>query len=82
MWMDLETILFSGRSQRKTNNVQITYIWNLKMKQMYVTKQKQTHRFRKQASGYQWGDGRGRDKTGVWNEGVPITRYRTDKQPG
>lgn len=24
------------------------------MKQMYVTKQKQTHRFRKQASGYQW----------------------------
>lgn len=25
---------------------------------MYVTKQKQTHRYRKQASGYQWGEGR------------------------
>ena len=25
---------------------------------MYVTKQKQTHRYRKQTSGYQWREGR------------------------
>ena len=24
---------------------------------MYITKQKQTHRYREQASGYQWGEG-------------------------
>ena len=26
---------------------------------MYITKQKQTHRYREQTSGYQWGEGRG-----------------------
>ena len=26
---------------------------------MYITKQKQTHRYGKQTSGYQWGEGRG-----------------------
>ena len=46
---------------------------------MYVTKQKQTHRYRKQTSGCQWGDGRGRDKIGVWNAEVQITTYKTDK---
>ena len=25
---------------------------------MYITKQKQTHRYREQTSGYQWGEGR------------------------
>ena len=25
---------------------------------MYIAKQKQTHRYRKQASGYQWAEGR------------------------
>ena len=24
---------------------------------MYITKQKQTHRYREQTSGYQWGEG-------------------------
>ena len=32
---------------------------------MYIVKQKQTHRYRKQTSGYQWGEGRG--KIGVQN---------------
>ena len=26
---------------------------------MYITKQKQTHRYREQTSGYQWGEGKG-----------------------
>ena len=26
---------------------------------MYITKQKQTHRYREQTGGYQWGEGRG-----------------------
>ena len=29
---------------------------------MYIARQKQTHRYREQASGYQWGDGRGEGK--------------------
>ena len=29
-------------------------------KLMNVTKKKQTHRYREQASGYQWGEGRGK----------------------
>ena len=27
---------------------------------MYVAKQEQAHRYRKQTSGYQWGEGRGK----------------------
>ena len=26
---------------------------------IYIAKQKQTHRYREQTSGYQWGEGRG-----------------------
>ena len=38
------------------------------MIQMNVyAKQKQTHRYRKPAGGYQRGEGRGRGKLGVWN---------------
>ena len=29
------------------------------------TKKKQTHRYRQQTSGYQWGEGRGQGKIGV-----------------
>ena len=32
----------------------LTSIWNLKNKVMNVTKQKQTRRYKKQTSGYQW----------------------------
>ena len=34
---------------------------------MYITRQKQTHRYREQTGGYQWGEGRGRGKTRVGN---------------
>ena len=42
----------------------VTYVWSLK--QMYIAKQKQTRRYRKQDSGYQWEEGRG-GKTGIWD---------------
>ena len=32
---------------------------------MNITKQKQTHRYRGQTNGYQWGDREGRDKIGA-----------------
>ena len=41
--------------QRQTQD-EITCKWNLKNKQ--VCRAKQTHGYRKQTSGYQWGDGK------------------------
>ena len=38
--------------------------------QMNITKQKKTHRYREQTSGYQWGKERGRGKIGVGDEEV------------
>ena len=31
------------------------------------SKTEKTHRYRKQTSGYNWGEGRGRGKLGVWD---------------
>jgi len=39
-------------------------MWNLKNKQMNTTKEKQTHTYREQISGYHWGEKRERGKTG------------------
>ena len=66
-WMDLEIIILSEVSQRQIS-YDITYMWNLeKMVQMNLfTKQKQTHRQRKQTYGYQKGKP-WRDKLGVWD---------------
>ena len=46
------------------------------------TKQKQTHRYRKQTYGYQRGDGRVRDKLEVWDQQIQTTIYKIDKQKG
>ena len=46
------------------------------------TKQKQTHRHRKQTYGYQVGKGGGRDKLGVWDQQIHTTIYKVDKQQG
>ena len=42
-------------------------MWNVKIhtNKMYTAKQKCTHRYRKQASGYQWGEGRVDGQLGV-----------------
>ena len=51
-WMDLESIILSKESQRKTYD--ITYTWNLKIIQMNLyTNQKWTQRHKKQTCGYQ-----------------------------
>ena len=42
-------------------------------KQMYITKQKQTHRIREQTCGYQWGEGRREGKD--WGRGLRDTSY-------
>ena len=54
-WMNLDSITLSEISQTV-----VIYMWNLKKenKQMYIMKQKQTHRIREQTCGYQWGEGR------------------------
>ena len=40
---------------------------------MYLTKQKQAHRYRKQTSGYQWGDGR--EEKHITGMGLRETNY-------
>ena len=40
---------------------------------MYIAKQKQTHRYRKKNSGYQWGEGRGEEQ--VKGMGLRDTNY-------
>ena len=46
------------------------------------TKQKQTHRLRKQTYGYQKGKGMGERQTGVWDQQIQTITYRMDKQQG
>ena len=57
MWMDLENIMLSEISQTEKDKYDITYMWNLKnnTNECY-TKQKRTHRYRKQTCIYQRGD--------------------------
>ena len=56
-WMDLEIIILSEVSQTKTNIMWYhLFVESWKMIQMNLfTKQKQTHRHRKQTYGYQMG---------------------------
>ena len=53
----------------------ITYMWNLKKynKLGKITKKKQTHRCRKQTSGYQWEEGSGEKQ--CWGKGLIGTHY-------
>ena len=44
------------------------------------TKQKQTHRHRKQTYGYQRGRGWGRDKLGVWDYQIQTTIYKINNK--
>ena len=66
-WMNLGIMTLSEVSQRQIS-YDITYMWNLKkMIQMnLLTKQKQTHRHRKQTYGYQSGKER-EGKLGIWD---------------
>ena len=67
--MDFEGIMLSEISQRQIP-CDITYMWNLKKynKLVNITKQQQTHRYREQTSGYQWGGGNiGPGGTNYWD---------------
>ena len=69
-WMDLEIVILSEVSQtQKDKYHKISFICGIKYRtQMNLfTKEKQTHRHRKQTYGYQRGKGWGRDKLGVWD---------------
>ena len=69
-WMDLEIVILSEVRERQIS-YDITYMQNLKkMIQMNLfTKQKQTHRLRKQTYGYQ----RGKIGGGInWEFGIDI----------
>ena len=58
-----------SKSDRERQMSYITYMWNLKhrIKIYLFTKQKKTHRHRRQIYGYQRGEGGGKDKLGVWD---------------
>ena len=64
LWIDLEIVILSEVSQRKTNIIWYhLYVESKKMIQMNLfTKQKYTHRHRKQTYDYQ-----DRDKLGIWD---------------
>ena len=67
-WMDLEIAILSKVSQTEKDKIlhDITFIWNLKKKSYKFTKQKQSHRCRKQTYDCQGGKGRS-DKLGDWD---------------
>ena len=58
-WINPEiTMLSETKTGKRQITYDITYMRNLKMIQMNLfTKQKQSHRHRKQTYGYQWGKG-------------------------
>ena len=67
-WMNLKDIMLGEMSHRERQNLVCCnfYVEHKKQnKQIYITKQKQTHRYRKQTRGYQWGEGRAEGKIGV-----------------
>ena len=77
MWMDLENIMLSEISQRvKDKYSMISHVESkkyYKQKQMYIAKEKQTCRYIKQTSGYQWGEARGEGQ--VRGIGLRDTNY-------
>ena len=80
-WVDLEGIMLSEISKTKSfcltymeYKSHTTYMWNLKKynKLVNTTKKKQTHRYREQTSGYQWGEGKGEGH----HRGLRSTNYQ------
>ena len=68
--IDLEIIILSEVSQtekEKYHMISLTCRIENMIQMNIFTKQKHTHRLRKQTYGYQRGEGMGRDKLGVWD---------------
>ena len=58
--------MLSEISQTKTNTVYYFYVESKKYNKLVnITKKKQTHRYRKQTRGYQWGKGRREGQDGI-----------------
>ena len=59
--MDLEGIMLSEVRQRKRNTIRYySYVESKKYNKLVnIIKRKQTHKYREQTSGYQWGERRG-----------------------
>ena len=65
-WMDLEGIMLSEISHtEKDKYCMIPLICGILKKANAYNRRKQTHRYREQASGYQWGEGSRGGKIGV-----------------
>ena len=47
---------------------------------MFIAKQKQTQRHRKQSSCYQWGEGSGKGQDQDRRMGLNLTKFKIDKQ--
>ena len=62
-WMDLEGIMLSEISQRKTNTIWL-HLYEESKQQTNIAKQKQTHRYREKTSGCQRGQWPGEE----WNK--------------
>ena len=57
-WRDLEDIMLSEISQRKTSSTVLYHLHVLPkkyIKVLHITEKKQNHRYREQISGFQWG---------------------------
>ena len=78
-WMDLEMIILSQVSQTdkdKYHMISLIVEYKNMIQMNLFTKQKQTHRHRKQTYGYQRGKGR-RDNLGAWGQQVHTIIYKT-----
>ena len=71
-WLKLDIIILNEVSQKeKVRYHMISLICEILKKRILMnlfTKQKQTHRHRKQIYGYKGEKGRGKDKLGVWDK--------------
>ena len=78
-WMQLENIICEVNQRQIPYD--ITYMYNVKkMIQMNLfTKQKQTHRLRKQIYRYQKGKVR-RNKLGVWDQHIHTITYKIENK--
>ena len=84
-WMDLEGIMLSEISQRKTNTVlyhSIQVESKKYNKLVNITKKKQTHRYGEQTSSYQWGKGKRGGNIWVVEWEVQTAMYKINKQQG
>ena len=78
-WMDLETVILSEVSQRKTNviwhHLYVESDYFLKLQMNLLTKE-QTCGYWKETYGYQ----KGKDKSGICDEHIHTTIHKTDNQ--